>query len=399
MRWGFSAPTGASSIRSGPSSSKSTIRFSSRDGAGLEDRAGAVSLRLRELTRLFRETRAVDRLSLAIEPGSMVALLGPSGCGKTTTLRMIAGLVEPSAGEILLDDRPIIRLPAHRRDIGMLFQNYALFPHMSVAENVAFGLGARGIGRAARAARVATALQMVQLGDHGARAPAQLSGGQQQRVALARALVIQPALLLLDEPLGALDKSLRQEMQGELRALQRRLGITTVMVTHDQDEALTMADRIAIMRDGQLEQTGSPAEIYRRPASRFVASFLGAANFFHGRVDRVTAEGVRVAVDGGGVLAVPTPRPLGSPVTVALRPESITVAPLVASNGAPANSVDAVVEQIVYHGFVSHLHLSLPNNQKLIAYQQNHGEPCAALTPGMRVRASWPPEGNHILRD
>ncbi len=224
---------------------------------------------------------------MAIEPGSLVALLGPSGCGKTTTLRMIAGLLDPSAGEILLDDRPITRLPAYRRNIGMLFQNYALFPHMNVAENVGFGLEARGVGRDARAARTAAALRLVQLGDYGARLPAQLSGGQQQRVALARALVIQPALLLLDEPLGALDKSLRQSMQVELRALQRRLGITTVMVTHDQDEALTMADRIAIMRDGQLEQTGAPAEIYQRPASRFVASFLGAANFFRGRVDRV----------------------------------------------------------------------------------------------------------------
>ncbi|HXC90106.1 MAG TPA: ABC transporter ATP-binding protein, partial [Stellaceae bacterium] len=165
----------------------------------------------------------------------MVALLGPSGCGKTTTLRMIAGLVAPSAGEILLDGRPVTRLPAHRRNVGMLFQNYALFPHMNVAENVAFGLEARGIRREARAARVAAALQLVQLGEYGARMPAQLSGGQQQRVALARALVVQPAVLLLDEPLGALDKSLRQEMQVELRGLQRRLGITTVMVTHDQE--------------------------------------------------------------------------------------------------------------------------------------------------------------------
>ena len=330
----------------------------------------------------------------------MVALLGPSGCGKTTTLRLIAGLVEPSAGEILLDDRPITQLPAHRRNIGMLFQNYALFPHMTVAENVAFGLEARGFGRDARAVRVASALQLVQLVDYGARMPAQLSGGQQQRVALARALVIQPALLLLDEPLGALDKSLRQEMQVELRALQRRLGITTIMVTHDQDEALTMADRIAIMRDGQLEQTGSPAEIYRRPASCFVASFLGAANFFRGRVDRVTTDGARIAVEGGGVLVVPTPRPLGSLVTVALRPESVTVEPLAAPGGMPVNSVDAVVAQIVYHGFVSHLHLELPDNRKLIAYQQNQGDRCVdGLAPGMRVRASWPSEGNHILRD
>jgi putative spermidine/putrescine transport system ATP-binding protein len=335
-----------------------------------------------------------------IEPGSMVALLGPSGCGKTTTLRMIAGLVEPSAGEIFLDDRPITRLPAHRRNIGMLFQNYALFPHMDVAENVAFGLEARGIRREARATRVAAALQMVQLGDYGSRMPAQLSGGQQQRVALARALVVQPALLLLDEPLGALDKSLRQSMQVELRALQRRLGITTVMVTHDQDEALTMADRIAIIRDGQLEQTGSPAEVYQRPSTRFVASFLGAANFFHGRVDRV-ATGSRIVLDGGGLLTVPASRPLGSPVTVALRPESVTVAPLAGPEpaGGP-NTADGVVEQIVYHGFVSHLYLRLSNTEPLIAYQQNQGTASGpVLAVGMRVRAGWDEASNHIVRD
>jgi putative spermidine/putrescine transport system ATP-binding protein/spermidine/putrescine transport system ATP-binding protein len=383
--------------------SKSTTKFSSRDFA-----AGAVALRLRELTRVFRETRAVDRLNLAIEPGSMVALLGPSGCGKTTTLRMVAGLIEPSAGEIFLDDRPISRLPAHRRNIGMLFQNYALFPHMNVADNVAFGLEARGIARDARAARVAAALQLVQLGDYGMRMPAQLSGGQQQRVALARALVIQPTLLLLDEPLGALDKSLRQEMQVELRGLQRRLGITTVMVTHDQDEALTMADRIAIMRDGQLEQTGSPAEVYQRPASRFVASFLGAANFFHGRVDRVAEGSARIAADGGATLTVAVARPLGSPVTVALRPEAITVEPLIdplaGDDGdnapAPPNSVAAVVEQIVYHGFVSHLYLRLPNGEPLIAYQQNQGAAASlSLVPGMRVRARWDEARNHLVRD
>jgi spermidine/putrescine ABC transporter ATP-binding subunit len=342
---------------------------------------------------------------LAIEPGSMVALLGPSGCGKTTTLRMIAGLVAPSAGEIFLDDRPITGIPAHRRNIGMLFQNYALFPHMNVAENVAFGLEARGVRRAPKAARVAAALQMVQLADYAQRMPGQLSGGQQQRVALARALVIQPAILLLDEPLGALDKSLRQEMQLELRGLQRRLGITTVMVTHDQDEALTMADRIAIMRDGVLEQSGSPAEIYGRPASRFVASFLGAANFFHGRVDRAAAGSAHVAEAGGISLTVPVSRPLGSPVTIALRPEAMTVEPLGGADGPAPNTLDAVVEQIVYHGFVSHLYLRRPNGDPLIVFQQNQGQQnqgniaSPTLAAGMKVRARWAEASNHIVRD
>jgi putative spermidine/putrescine transport system ATP-binding protein len=340
---------------------------------------------------------------LTIEPGSMVALLGPSGCGKTTTLRMIAGLIEPSAGEILLDDQPITRVPAQRRNIGMLFQNYALFPHMNVAENVAFGLEARGVQREARAARVAAALRLVQLGEFGARMPAQLSGGQQQRVALARALVVEPAILLLDEPLGALDKSLRQEMQTELKALQRRLGITTVMVTHDQDEALTMADHIAIMRDGVLEQAGSPAEIYQRPASRFVASFLGAANFFEGRVERTAGGSVYVAVNGGGVVTVAGSRPLGSPITVALRPEAVAVEPLgkaLAGKVWPPNTVAAVIEEIVYHGSVSHLQLRQPNGAALIAFRQNLGTGAQPLlAAGMQVRASWSQASSHIVRN
>ena len=266
-------------------------------------------MRLRELTKIFRETRAVDRLSLTIDPGSMVALLGPSGCGKTTTLRMIAGLMEPSAGEMFLDDRPITDLgasPQYRHVVSEL----RLFLHMTVAENAARGLG-HGFWRAALPA----SSEARQPDSHASwlqRRPAQLSGGQQQRVVLARALVIEPALLLLDEPLGALDKSLRQSMQVELRALQRRLGITAVLVTHDQDEALTMADRIAIMRDGSLEQIGTPDEVYQRPVSRFIASFLGAANFFEGRVDEVSGESARVSLPGGIRLTVPASRPLGS---------------------------------------------------------------------------------------
>jgi putative spermidine/putrescine transport system ATP-binding protein len=331
----------------------------------------------------------------------MIALLGPSGCGKTTTLRMIAGLVEPSAGDIFIDDRPITQIPAHRRNIGMLFQNYALFPHMTVAENVAFGLEARRFRRDIAAPRIARALQLVQLDGYDRRMPAQLSGGQQQRVALARALVVEPALLLLDEPLGALDKSLRQSMQVELRGLQRRLGITTVMVTHDQDEALTMADRIAIMRDGRLEQTGSPGEVYQRPVSRFVASFLGAANFFHGRVDQFSRGSIRVSIADGTLITVPTARPVGSPVTIALRPEAITVEPVAAAGGPPPpNTIDAVVEQIVYHGFVSHLYLRQKNGEPLLAFRQNHaGTVDSPLTAGMKVRAHWPEGSNHIVKD
>jgi putative spermidine/putrescine transport system ATP-binding protein/spermidine/putrescine transport system ATP-binding protein len=359
------------------------------------------ALRLAELTKIFGATRAVDRVSLGIEPGSMVALLGPSGCGKTTTLRMIAGLLQPNAGEIYLDGVPISRMPVHRRKIGMLFQNYALFPHMTVAQNIAFGLEMRRLPRPAIDERVDEVLQLVQLAGFGERMPSQLSGGQQQRVALARAIVIEPALLLLDEPLGALDKSLRQSMQVELRALQRRLGITTVMVTHDQDEALTLADRIVIMRDGQIEQVGPPEEVYQRPLSRFTASFLGASNFFRGSVTRDESGALAVAIPNGPTLSMRTSREVGSEVSVALRPEAITVdlCERTTANQV-ANSTPALVEQLVYHGFVTHLHLRLPNGDPFLAYLR-HGADLAAkaIAPGTRVFAHWPADALQIVRE
>jgi putative spermidine/putrescine transport system ATP-binding protein len=364
----------------------------------------AASVRLRELTKLFGTARAVDRVSLSIEPGSIIALLGPSGCGKTTTLRMIAGLLQPDAGDIQIDGRSITKVPVHRRNIGMLFQNYALFPHMTVAENIRFGLETRGVRRNEAAPRVREALQLVQLAGFEHRMPAQLSGGQQQRVALARALVVEPAVMLLDEPLGALDKSLRNSMQVELRDLQRRLGTTTVLVTHDQDEALTMADCIAIMRDGYVEQSGTPTEVYQRPVSRFIANFLGTANFFRGKVERVVVGAICIAVPGGPSISVRSSRPLGASVTVALRPESVTVEPVstgkVQSPHAGLNEVNAIVEKVVYHGYISHLYLRQPDGTPLIAYQQNaltsFGQ---SLEPGRHVRAHWPEESNHIIRD
>jgi spermidine/putrescine ABC transporter ATP-binding subunit len=363
--------------------------------------ASPAALRLAGLTKIFGATRAVDRLSLSIEPGSMVALLGPSGCGKTTTLRMIAGLIEPNAGEIFLDERPVSQVPVHRRNIGMLFQNYALFPHMTVAENVAFGLETRRIARADIDIRVNTALQLVQLEGYETRAPSQLSGGQQQRVALARAVVVEPTLLLLDEPLGALDKSLRQSMQVELRALQRRLGITTVMVTHDQDEALTMADRIVIMRDGRIEQVGAPAEVYQRPISRFTASFLGVSNFFHGRVKANTGGVLTVAAPCGPLFSIKGERALDSDVTIALRPEAVDIEPAAPDSDESApNASCAVVEQVIYHGFVTHFHLRLPNGDPLIVFRQQGKEVGGPpFTPGMRVIARWPAGAAQIVRD
>ncbi len=365
-------------------------------------RARSTAVGLRELSKRYGGHLAVDSLSLTVEPGSMLALLGPSGCGKTTCLRMIAGLVKPSSGEIFIDGRQVTTVPVHRRNIGLLFQNYALFPHLTVAENIAFGLEARGISRVEAQARVVEALRLVQLDGYADRMPVRLSGGQQQRVALARCLVVEPSLLLLDEPLGALDKSLRDSMQVELRALQQRLGITTIIVTHDQDEALTLADSVAIMRDGQLEQLGAPAEVYQAPASRFVAGFIGVSNFFKGRVDRRDGHAVRVAVASGPVLTVNNCPDGENNVTVALRPEAITVAPI-GANGVDHkfNSVTGIVEQVVYRGFLSHIYMRLDNGEPLIAFQSNRPGSEGGMPPpsGMRVRAHWAAASNRVVSD
>jgi len=357
-------------------------------------RTRSTTVRLAELSKRYGTQLAVDSLTLTIKPGSMVALLGPSGCGKTTCLRMIAGLVRPTSGDIYVDEKWITNTPVHKRNIGMLFQNYALFPHMTVAENVAFGLEARRLPKAETTARVAGALQLVQLDAYADRMPAQLSGGQQQRVALARCLVVEPALLLLDEPLGALDKSLRESMQVELRALQQRLGITTIMVTHDQDEALTLSDQIAIMRGGRLEQLGSPSEVYQAPASRFVAGFIGVSNFFRGRVDRRDGQAAFVTTTTGPVLTVADCPPGRDEVTVAVRPEAIVIEAGSLAN-AP-NRVAGVVEQVVYRGFISHIYVRMENGETLIVFQSNGPPPPG---PGNAVVARWDAASNRVVHD
>ena len=352
------------------------------------------TVRLERLSKRFGAQLVVDDISLIIEPGGMLALLGPSGCGKTTCLRMIAGLARPTSGEIYIDARRVTTTPVHKRNIGMLFQNYALFPHMTVAENVAFGLRARRLPRAEIAQRVAGALRLVRLEGFSERMPQRLSGGQQQRVALARCLVVEPALLLLDEPLGALDKSLRESMQVELRALQQRLGITTIMVTHDQDEALTLADTVAIMNGGRLEQVGPPALVYQAPESRFVAGFIGVSNFFHGRIDRRDGEAARVVTACGAVLTLPRAPAGCENVTVAIRPEAISIEAL--GPAGELNSVAGVIEQVVYRGFVSHIYLRLANGETLVVFQTNGAPPPA---PGTRVTGSWNADANHVVRD
>ncbi len=317
----------------------------------------AHGLVLRRLTKRYGAVAAMDGIDLEVAPGEFLTLLGPSGSGKTTVLMAIAGFVPPSEGEILLDGRPITHLPAEARNFGVVFQGYALFPHMSVAENVAYPLRVRKVPRAAREERVKAVLRLVQLDALAGRLPRQLSGGQQQRVALARALVFDPNVLLLDEPMSALDKKLRAELQIELRSLHRRIGGTFINVTHDQEEAIAMSDRIAVMRDGRLVQLGRPEELYERPATRFVADFLGGSNFLEGRVAAIEGDNatldcrgvaLRQALGGRRGLAV------GDRVTVALRPNRVTTG--VASE-VDANAVTGQVASALYVG--AHMKLVL----------------------------------------
>jgi putative spermidine/putrescine transport system ATP-binding protein len=283
------------------------------------------ALSLEGVTKRFGSVTAVDGVDLSIPEGRLVCFLGPSGCGKTTLLRLIAGLEEPSAGRIRLGEEDITGLPAHRRNLGMVFQSLALFPHLDVAENIAYSLRLRGIGRAERRRRAEELLEQVRLPGVGGRHISQLSGGQRQRVAIARALAIEPKLFLLDEPLSALDAKLREEMQIELRLLQQRVNVTTILVTHDQREAMTMADLVAVMDEGRIQQLDSPLEIYRRPANAFVAEFIGTSNL----LDAEVVEGSRLAVQGHSLRAerIPDGLSTGQAVTLSVRPEDVHLLP------------------------------------------------------------------------
>src|SRR3954447_8835451 len=289
----------------------------------------ATAVDLRNITLAYGSFVAVENVSLTIEKGSFLTLLGPSGCGKTTILRSIAGLVQPTAGDIHVAGRRINDIPIHKRNIGLVFQNYALFPHKTVFDNIAFGRKYRNVERSIQAAKVRRALDMVRLPGVERKLPSELSGGQQQRIALARAIVIEPDVLLLDEPLSALDANLRDEMRTELKIIQREVGITNIFVTHDQEEALAMSDRIVVMNHGRVEQVGSPEEVYRRPASRFVASFLGQSNLLEGRVARVADGMAAIVVSRGPELRVAAPAGLaeGAAVTVVVRAQRIQVGP------------------------------------------------------------------------
>ncbi|HKZ07507.1 MAG TPA: ABC transporter ATP-binding protein [Methylomirabilota bacterium] len=332
---------------------------------------------LRGCTREYGALRAVDALDLAVQEGEFLSLLGPSGCGKTTTLNLIAGFVEPTAGRVFIDGEDVTGRPPHLRGLGVVFQSYALFPHLTVFENVAFGLRERKVPAVEIAQRVGDALGLVRLEGRERQRPAQLSGGMQQRVALARALVYRPRVLLLDEPLAALDKRLREEMRVELRSIQRAIGITTVFVTHDQAEALGLSDRIAVMQGGRIEQLGAPREIYERPATRFVADFIGASTMLRGRAvsgELVTVtEGVTLRVAAGRALKV------GAEVELAIRPERVRLAT------APGdNVVEAEIDTLVYQGAQTEVTAKLADGQRVRVFVT---EPAPVpLGPGQRVR-------------
>jgi spermidine/putrescine transport system ATP-binding protein len=354
----------------------------------------AALVELRSVTKRFGDFVAVDAVSLAIAPGEFLTLLGASGSGKTTTLRMIAGFDQPSAGEIWMEGQSIHLLPPNKRNVNTVFQNYALFPHMSVWDNVAYGLKMRRVARAEIGERVGQVLEMVHLEQLARRAPRQLSGGQQQRVALARALVNRPKVLLLDEPLGALDLKLRKEMQLELKHLQTQVGITFVYVTHDQEEALTMSNRIALMRAGRIEQAGTPQEIYDRPATKYVADFIGETNLLSTRVRSVAGDRATLDVEGQTIDAqVPAAGPvpaIGSQVWLSVRPEAMAIlrdGESTPGGGGRHNVLVGRVLEGLYAGSMTRLRLRLAGETTLVLHVAPTG---TAVAPGQQVRIGWP---------
>jgi spermidine/putrescine transport system ATP-binding protein len=345
--------------------------------------AETADVRLEQVTKRFGDVVAVDNVSLEIERGSFFALLGPSGCGKTTSLRMIGGFEEPTAGNIYLGERDVVGLPPYKRDVNTVFQSYALFPHLTIGENVAFGLRRKGLKGKVVTGRVSSILEKVGLEGFERRRPKQLSGGQQQRVALARALINNPRVLLLDEPLGALDLKLRKRMQLELKAIQHEFGITFVHVTHDQEEAMTMADQIAVMNGGRIEQLGTPSDLYERPATAFVAGFLGVSNLLFGTV----AGPDSVRLDGGGELRVAPAALAGRSgrVAVGVRPEKIRL------GTSEANRLEGKVVERAYVGVATQYVLET-HHGRIQVYAQNLEPGVQNHVPGKGVTVSFSPD-------
>jgi len=358
--------------------------------------AEAASLELGGLFKRYGETVALDGISVRVEPGEFVSLLGPSGSGKTTTLNLIAGFAKPTAGDILMDGRPIAELPPHRRHIGVVFQHYALFPHMTAAENVGFPLRQRRVQRAEIRERVASALELVELGGLEDRHPRELSGGQQQRVALARAIVFNPRVLLMDEPLGALDRKLRDALQRQIKRLHRELGITFVYVTHDQDEALALSERVAVFNHGRVEQLGTPVELYEHPDSRFVAQFLGESNLFTGPIIR-EAGGILLRSEGRH-LPLPSDSE-GSDSTrgaLMVRPEHVQLIAENEDRDARIKPLSGVVSDLVYLGASVRIEIELDSGTVVTARRSPHRPPAIGI--GDRVGLTWDPDHAVLLR-
>jgi len=354
-------------------------------------------VRLERVTKKFGEVVAVDDLSLSFERGGFVALLGPSGCGKTTTLRMIGGFEEPTAGTVFLGEQDVTGLPPYRREVNTVFQNYALFPHMSIFDNVAFGLRQKRVSKHEVSRRVPEMLDLVELTGFEKRKPTQLSGGQAQRVALARALINQPRVLLLDEPLGALDLKLRKQMQLELKRIQEDVNITFIHVTHDQEEAMTMADRIAVMNQGRIEQIGPPAELYEQPNTAFVAGFLGVSNLIPVSVD----DGGSVRLADGSTARVPAEVLNGATgdVRIGVRPEKVRVLPQSDPPEPDANRLAGTVRDVSYIGVSTQYVIDTPTGEELVAIAQNTGRGARHLSSGEAVQVLWDPQHTFVITD
>jgi spermidine/putrescine transport system ATP-binding protein len=354
-------------------------------------------VQLEALIKRFDEAVAVDGIDLHMPPGEFFTLLGPSGCGKTTTLRMIAGFERPTSGRILLDGADVAQVPPHKRNVNTVFQSYALFPHLDVAGNVAFGLKYRRLTKDERQRRVAEALDRVQLATFARRKPSQLSGGQQQRVALARALVLTPRVLLLDEPLGALDARLRKDLQVELKSLQADLGITFVFVTHDQEEALTMSDRVAVMNDGRIEQAGSPREVYEEPQTTFVADFLGVSNLLAAEAVENGSGGCALRLCSRVMRAECGDTTARGEVRAMIRPERIGLEPYGADGGE--NRLPGMLERAVFRGGSHEAHVRLPSGEVLKVTIANDGKPLTfSLEQGTPVNVHLPADALRVLR-
>ncbi|WP_419181804.1 ABC transporter ATP-binding protein [Paracoccus stylophorae] len=342
------------------------------------------------------QTLVVKDLNLSIDKGEFLTMLGPSGSGKTTCLMMLAGFETATHGEIRLAGRPINQVPPHKRGIGMVFQNYALFPHMTVGENLSFPLEVRGMGKAERESRIRNALDMVQMGSFASRRPAQLSGGQQQRIALARALVFDPQLVLMDEPLGALDKQLREHMQFEIKHLHEKLGITVVYVTHDQGEALTMSDRVAVFDDGRIQQLAAPADLYERPENSFVAQFIGENNKLPGTIEKLSGQNALVRLSSGELIDA-TPVNVtekGQKTLVSIRPERVEFKPEMMPQGA--HMIDATVVEVIYMGDILRARLNVAGADDFVMKMRNtQGQ--THLQPGQKIKVGWHPADARAL--